>query len=94
VLGLEVGLTNFQVCPTAPPGYACGALFLLARQIAAQAVTRVTVKRRRLSDVVFERSSAVVLGSRADTAIRRPGGASLTSTDRQIERLMRPGSDY
>jgi hypothetical protein len=24
---LEVGLTNFQVCPTAPLSYVCGALF-------------------------------------------------------------------
>jgi hypothetical protein len=47
-------------------------LFLLARQRFTQAVTRVTVKRCRLSSLVFERSSAVVLDSRADTAIRRP----------------------
>jgi hypothetical protein len=28
VPGLEVGLTNFQVCPTAPLSYVCGALFI------------------------------------------------------------------
>ena len=44
----------------------------------SQAVTRVTVKSCRVSSLVFGRSSAVVPSSRADTAIRRPGGASLT----------------